>query len=83
VLVECRGGQETRIDCGARIAGAACVANGDEPYCGFASDCYPAKGSETCQGGTLSFCAAGVVQTIDCVAGGFGGCGSRGCTPRL
>lgn len=45
-----------------------------EPYCGGGAACYPTKGSETCTGNAVAFCAAGTTATIDCTTLGFSSC---------
>jgi len=73
VIVSCSDGVESRRDCAAVADGASCY-SGIETLCGFGSACYPTKGTETCAGTSLTFCAAGVVTTIDCTTLGFTNC---------
>lgn len=87
-LVSCLGGKEARMDCGKNLAGGCFSApdatGGTSAFCGFGDECNvnEAKGMETCFANALTFCAGGLVRTVDCVNLGFTGCSAdyRGCT---
>jgi len=80
-LQACFGGHSETIDCGTIGPGFSCQSAGGKFFCGLASECEPASefaGSvtfpDTCTGSTLSFCNAGRIEHIDCVALGFSRC---------
>jgi hypothetical protein len=50
-----------------------------QPYCGFGNACYPEKGTETCSGNSVVFCAAGMSAMLDCTTLGFTGCVAGHC----
>jgi len=83
-IVRCSGSIEVRTDCGAIADGATCHPGLDttmpEPYCGFGNACYPTKGSETCSGNSVVFCAAGTSATVDCTTLGFTRCVAGRCS---
>lgn len=90
VRVRCVGGREERRDCRIGVEGGGCRSasgpGGAFAFCGFDSECRPRSGEEACggEGGTsLTFCAGGVRQVIDCVRLGHRGCAGRACAPRL
>lgn len=76
-IVRCAGGVTYRTDCGTLELGATChpgTGTATEPYCGTGAACYPTKGTETCSGNVVSFCAGGVAGMVDCTAIGFTQC---------
>ena len=82
-ITRCRGGVELRSDCAALVSGGSCfpgITNNPDPYCGVANTCYPVKGTETCSGNAVTFCAAGTPATIECTTLGFTRCFGGKCT---
>lgn len=81
-LQQCRGGRLHSTNCGFLVTGSSCRTVGGHSFCGTASDCDPASAPAdgTCEGGTLTLCAGGVAERINCAAAGFVGCGAGGCT---
>ena len=77
LIVHCSSGTELTTDCGTIAAAATChvgtATTELEPYCGGAA-CYPTKGSETCNGNAVAFCAGGTTASIDCTTLGFSSC---------
>jgi len=85
-LVTCLNDYELRVDCSRQVEGGSCFDSGRgifSAYCGFDDACTPTD--VACDGTLLTFCAAGEVQTVDCQAMRYGGCGtiadSVGCVP--
>jgi hypothetical protein len=67
--VSCYGGIgiAIRVDCAKRFEGATCIQPpAGDAYCGWAQDCAPHKGNESCTGTTLTYCAGGATETVDC-----------------
>ena len=94
VLQACVEGQETSVDCTSRGPGFHCQTLGDVSFCGLAAECVPADqytasttDPPSCEGAVLTFCSAGRLEHIDCVALGFDGCAmdrttnAFGCVP--
>ena len=82
-IVRCGGGIEARTDCATLEVGATChlgTGTSPDPYCGPGDACYPTKGTETCNGNSVSYCAGGVAASIDCTSLGFTRCFSGRCT---
>ena len=84
-IVRCSSGVEIRTDCAAIGVDALCypgtgTSSTTEPYCGFGNACYPEKGTESCNGNSVMFCAAGVTATIDCTTLGFTRCFAGRCS---
>jgi len=76
-IERCNNGVTALLDCPSRIAGSNCVAITApfaDAYCGFGTACQPDKGTETCTGNTVNFCAAGVAGAVDCTTLGFTQC---------
>jgi len=78
-LVECGGGHEERIDCGAQ--GLRCVSDGQDGRCANDTKCSVDTYGQTCSDGRLTYCFEGLVLTVDCIAAGFTGCTQSACTP--
>ena len=79
-LVTCAGGSLAERDCAALDPGGqSCGFVTEGPFGGGAacgvveSACDPA-GAETCDAGTISFCAQGKAHVVSCVDAGFTGC---------
>jgi hypothetical protein len=75
-LVECEGGFERQYDCAGVSAGMGCHTVGGVAFCGWGDDCDPtdAQGRETCAGTVMTYCAGGVLDTLDCAAYGHDTC---------
>jgi hypothetical protein len=74
-LVVCLDGQEASYDCGK--IGTSCFANANQSGnfgCSQGADCNPNNYTETCTGGTLTFCNDGKVDTYNCTAHGYSAC---------
>ncbi len=89
VLVRCVGGREDRRDCRIGFETMGCRIRSDSTdtsaFCGYETGCRPRSGEEACSGDglKLTFCAAGMARTIDCVGLGYRGCAGRACAPNL
>jgi len=73
----CSNSVAALYDCPTHITGSTCVAITTpfaDAYCGFGTACVPDKGTETCTGNTINFCAAGVPGSVDCTSLGFTQC---------
>jgi hypothetical protein len=74
MLVECEAhdhyGHERVTDC--RAAGLVCGGVGGRVGCAAGAECVP--GPTRCEGGALTFCAAGIRERVACAAIGLGSC---------
>jgi hypothetical protein len=73
----CELGIAAQVDCPNVVLGSSCTpitAPFLDAYCGYDTACTPQKGTETCTGSTVNFCAAGVPAAVDCTALGFAQC---------
>jgi len=72
-LVRCVDRFELGVDCASLVEGMGCFLLGTHSYCGFGDACDPdlSKGMETCEGTVMSYCAAGLRETLDCADYGF------------
>lgn len=75
-IERCDGGTTSLLDCPARFVGSTCIAATatSDTYCGYDTACVPEKGTESCTGNTVTFCAAGVPGNVDCTSLGFTQC---------
>jgi hypothetical protein len=78
-LVDCDGGFEARVDCSV-IEGSCQSASGISlyAYCGYGTACDPGQFG-TCNGTQLTFCAGGLMRTVDCRSFGFSTCSGGLC----
>jgi hypothetical protein len=77
----CRDGSTAPFDC-AQL-GLTCVVLFGNVRCGLGTDCTEAF-SDSCNGSVLTYCDAGLVKTLDCVAAGWASCSNVGpptCSP--
>jgi hypothetical protein len=93
-LTACVGGGTAEVDCATYGPGFTCQALDGSFFCGLAAECVPADNyasaqPASCDGNQLTFCNAGRLETIDCLALGFSGCevdssmNRYGCTPGV
>ena len=75
-IQRCESGTTALFDCPSRVIGSTCIAGTatSDTYCGYDTACVPEKGTETCTGTTVNFCAAGVAGNVDCTSLGFTQC---------
>jgi hypothetical protein len=83
VAALCVNGGFKRLDCAALGPGFTCKTTASGVACRQGTQCDPAtsKKAETCNGDKLTVCHAGKIETVDCKALGFSGCGKTGCLP--
>jgi hypothetical protein len=67
------------VNCATYGPGFTCQSRDGTFFCGLAAECVPADNYASaqparCDGSQLSFCNAGRLETIDCLALGFTGC---------
>lgn len=72
------GNPERRTNCAAQ--GLRCVTSEGSAYCDDDTQCQVDSAGQTCNGGRLTYCFAGMWLTADCIANGFSGCAQSGCT---
>jgi hypothetical protein len=78
VLVSCRHGKQSDVDCATLVPGYTCADLGDGLFnCMAGAACVPGQG-ESCQGNVAQFCLNGELAEIDCVAAGYSSCQSGG-----
>lgn len=93
-MTACVAGKTAEVDCASYGPGFRCQARDGSFFCGLAAECVPADNyasaqPASCDGNQLSFCNAGRLETIDCLALGFSGCevassmNRYGCTPGV
>jgi hypothetical protein len=93
-LTACVSGSKAGVDCATYGPGFSCQSRDGKFFCGLAAECVPANNyasaqPATCDGNLLSFCNAGRLETLDCLALGFSGCevdssmARYGCTPGV
>lgn len=93
-LTACVAGSRAEVDCATYGPGFTCQSLDGHFFCGLAAECVPADNyasaqPATCDGNQLSFCNAGRLETLDCLALGFSGCevnssmNRYGCTPGV
>jgi hypothetical protein len=79
-LVTCAGGSLAERDCAALDpAGQSCGFVTEGPFgggaaCGVVESACDPTGAETCDAGTISFCAQGKAHVVSCAEAGFTGC---------
>jgi hypothetical protein len=93
-LSVCVGGRKATVSCAEQGPGFGCHSRDGLSFCGLAGECTPALGvtsatPTSCDENVLTFCNAGRLERIDCLALGFSGCelepsqARLGCTPGL
>ncbi|HEX2872007.1 MAG TPA: hypothetical protein VHP33_12140 [Polyangiaceae bacterium] len=93
-LTACVSGSKAEVDCTTYGPEFTCQSRDGSFFCGLAAECVPADNyaaaqPATCDGNLLSFCNAGRLETLDCLALGFSGCevnssmNRYGCTPGV
>jgi hypothetical protein len=63
-----------RYDCPSRFVGADCFETAAGAQCGYGPACDADGRTATCNGTTVSFCAAGISGSVDCTSLGFEQC---------